>query len=248
MAFQEYIIEIDYDRQCLTFYKPCYFWEHKSLDGFTTLRMDVKNTIPLIEVSILTNDATFLPLILMLDTGAGNALSLNPSSMPGYSIPVSSRDGNMNGKVGWIREVLFGPFQPHDVLADCDDNQPVANNKEGVGHNGSLGEEFLRRFNMILDYPDKMIHIMRNSDFEDGFHHDMSGLEILAPDPCEHRYLITGVRKQSKAELAGIRPGDEILSINGTPAIQLHLDEIYHDLLDNEGRKIRAHFRPEKYF
>lgn len=75
----------------------------------------------------------------------------------------------------------------------------------------------------------------------------MSGLEILAPDPFEHLYFIAGVRKQSKAELAGIRPGDEILSINGTPTIQLHLDEIYHNLLGNEGKKIRAHFRLEKY-
>jgi len=265
-AFQEYIIEIDYDRQCLTFYKPGYFREHKDLDGYTTLQMDVKNTIPFIMASILTNDTCFLPVTLMLDTGAGNALSLHTRSMPGYSIPVNSRDvkfghsinGNIKGRVGRIKEVHIGTFQLHDVLVYYPDNLPITFNREEGGHHGSLGAEFLRRFDMILDYPDKKIHIMKNSAFGDAFHYDMNGLEILAPDPFKHRYLIAGVRTQSRAELAGIRPGDEILSINGTPAIQLNLDEIYHNLFGNEGKKIRlellregkkirARFRLEKY-
>lgn len=110
-----------------------------------------------------TNDAIYLPLILILDTGTGNALSLNTSSMPGYSIPVDGRAGNISGKVGRISELLIGPFQLHGVPVSYIYNQIVTNNKEETGHNGSLGAEFLRRFNMILDYPDKNIHIMRTA-------------------------------------------------------------------------------------
>lgn len=62
---------------------------------------------------------------------------------------------------------------------------------------------------------------------------------ILIPVPDEHRYIIAGIRKQSGAERAGIMPGDEIISINGIPVIQLNLDEIHHLLLGDEGRKIR---------
>jgi len=131
-------------------------------------------------------------------------------------------------------------------------------NKAVQGHNGSLGSEFLRRFNMILDYPDKKIHIMANSAFHDEFHYDMSGLEIQVPVPDKHRYIIAGIRKQSRAEMAGIRTGDEILTINGTPITQLNLDEIYKYLLRDDGKKIRlellregikfrANFRLERY-
>ena len=99
---------------------------------------------------------------------------------------------------------------------------------------------------------------MANNAFDDEFHYDMSGLEILVPVPDEHRYIIAGIRKQSRAELAGISSGDEILTINGIPTIQLNLDEIYKCLLGNdgnkirlellrEGKRIRASFRLEKY-
>ena len=58
--------------------------------------------------------------------------------------------------------------------------------------------------------------------------------------------------------MAGIRTGDEILTINGTPITQLNLDEIYKYLLRDDGKKIRlellregikfrANFRLERY-
>jgi C-terminal processing protease CtpA/Prc len=86
----------------------------------------------------------------------------------------------------------------------------------------------------------------------------MSGLYIHIPVPDEHQYIIAGIREQSRAELAGIKPGDEILSINGTPASRLNLHEIYKSLHGNQGKKIRmellrkderirANFRLEKY-
>ncbi len=246
-AFQEYMIEIDYDRRLLTFYEPGYFREHKNLDGYSSLRIDIKNAAPFIDATIFTNDGTSRPVKLMLDTGAGNALSLDTGSLPGYSIPDSSRDGylgcsingNIEGKVGRIRGMDIGPFHLQDVLVSYPDSQVVLLNEAVQGRNGSLGSELLRRFNMILDYPDKKIHIMANSAFDDEFHYDMSGLEILVPVPDEHRYIIAGIRKQSRAELAGISPGDEILTINGIPTIQLNLDEIYKYLLGNDGKKIR---------
>jgi len=265
-AFLDYVIEIDYDRRLLTFYHAGNFKKHKNLDGFASLQMNIKNATPFITATIYTNDTSSRPVKLMLDTGAGNALSLDPGSLPGYSIPEGSREGylgcsiigNIEGKVGRIAGMDIGPFHLQDVLVSYPDSVAVKIDEDVKRHNGSLGADFLRRFNMILDCPDKKIHIMANNSFEEKFYFDMSGLEILVPVPDEHRYIIAGIRTQSSAEPAGIRPGDEILSINGTPAIQLNLDEVYNCLLGDDGRrirlellregkKIRANFRLEKY-
>jgi hypothetical protein len=265
-AFQDYMIEIDYDRRLLTFYEPRYFRENKNLDGYASLPMDIKNAAPFIRATIFTPDNSSLPVELMLDTGAGNALSLDTGSLPGYSIPDGSVDdflgcsinGNIKGKVGRISGMDIGPFHLTDVLVSYPESQTAVFTETANEPNGSLGAAFLRRFNLIIDYPDRKIHLIANSAFDDEFHYDMSGLEILVPDPIEHRYLISGIRKQSKAALAGIRPGDEILSINGTSTIQLNLDDIYNYLLGNdgqkirlellrEGEKIRTSFRLEKY-
>jgi len=265
-AFQDYMIEIDYDRQLLTFYEPHYFREHKNLDGYASWPMDIKNAVPIINATIHTSDEFSFPVELMLDTGAGNALSINAGSLPGYVIPEGSVDGflgcsisgNIKGKVGRISGMDIGPYHLTDVLVSYPESQTVVITETVNEPNGSLGAAFLRRFNLIINYPDKKIHLLANSAFDDEFQYDMSGLEILVPDPIEHRYLISGIRKQSKAALADIRPGDEILSINGTSTIQLNLDDIYNYLNGNDGRKIRlellregekfrASFRLEKY-
>ena len=265
-AFQEYMIEIDFERWLITFYEPGYFSVNRSLDGYTSLRMDIKNAAPFINATIFTNDGEIRQVKLMLDTGAGNALSLDAGSLPGFPIPEGSRDcylgcsinGNIEGKVGRISGMDIGPFHLQNLLVSFPDSHAVVFDETMHGRNGSLGSELLRRFNLILDYPAKKIHIMPNKSFNDEFHYDMSGLEIQIPVPDEHRYIIAGIRKQSRAELAGIRPGDEILSINGTPAVKLNLDEIYKSLQGNHGKKIklellrediriRANFRLEKY-
>jgi len=265
-AFQDYMIEIDYDRRLLTFYEPHYFRENKNLDGYASWPMDIKNAVPIINATIHTPDEFSFPVELMLDTGAGNALSLDAGSLPGYAIPDGSVDdflgcsinGNIKGKVGRISGMDIGPFHLTDVLVSYPETQTAVITERVNEPNGSLGAAFLRRFNLIINYPDKKIHLLANSAFDDEFHYDMSGLEILVPDPIEHRYLISGIRKQSKAALADIRSGDEILSINGTSTIQLNLDDIYNYLNGNDGRKIRLEllregekirtsFRLEKY-
>jgi hypothetical protein len=218
-AFQEYMIEIDFERLLITFYEPGYFSVHRGLDGYTTLQMDIKNATPFINTTIFTNDGLIRSVKLMLDTGAGNALSLDAGSLPEYSIPEGSRDcylgyninGIIEGKVSRIKGMDIGPFHLQDLLVHFPDYQSVVLTETVPWQNGSLGSEVLRRFNLILDYPDKKIHIMANKAFNDEFHYDMSGLEIQIPVPDEHRYIIGRIRKQSRAELAGIRPGDEIL-------------------------------------
>ena len=265
-AFSAYIIEIDYERQQLIIYQPGYFWKHKSLDGYATLQMEIMDGIPLVNATIFPEKRTSYPVRLILDTGAGNALILKAGTLPGYTLPAASRDcylgcginGNIRGKVGRIWGVDLGPFHLGDVPVSYPDSQAFLPEVTFPRQNGSLGSEFLRRFDMILDFPGKKIHIKPNSNFEDVFHYDMSGLEILVPVPDEHRYIIGNIRAGSGAESAGIRTGDEILSINGIPSARLSLDEIYNKLLGKAGTKIRmvllredkrlrASFRLERY-
>jgi hypothetical protein len=265
-SFSAYVIEIDYIRQHLTFYIPEFFRESANLDGYTSLPLDMQHGAPSINATILPGYGRTYPVKLIIDTGAGNALSLDTGSLPGYSIPEGSRDcylgcninGNVKGKIGRMEGMEIGPYHLQDILVSYPDPQSVPYKVAVQGINGSLGSEFLRRFKIILDLPAKKIHIMANNAIEDDFQYDMSGLEILAPAADEPRYIIAGVRSQSNAALAGIRPGDEILTINGIPSSRLNLDAIYRNLLGTDGKKIwlellrdgtklRANFRLEKY-
>jgi len=45
--------------------------------------------------------------------------------------------------------------------------------------NGSLGGNILRRFKIIMDYPNKKITLKKNSSFKDDFYYNMSGIELV---------------------------------------------------------------------
>ena len=71
------------------------------------------------------------------------------------------------------------------------------------------------------------------------FRYNMSGLEVMTPVPDQRKYMIARVRDDSRAALAGVRAGDEIISINGVQVSAYNLDQVYKSMLGREGKKIR---------
>jgi C-terminal processing protease CtpA/Prc len=108
--------------------------------------------------------------------------------------------------------------------------------------NASLGSEVLRRFNVVLNLPNNETYLSPNNCFGKPFNYNMSGIEVITPVPDARTYIVSRVRTNSAAEAAGIRTGDELLSINGVSISAFDLDGIYSSLLGREGKKIKLRF------
>src|SRR5690606_41024117 len=52
-------------------------------------------------------------------------------------------------------------------------------------------------------------------------------------------YRVSGIRKNSPAELAGVKVGDELVKINGTTAGNLSLSKIMSKLQSHPGNEVR---------
>ncbi len=174
-AFEEYIIAIDYDQRQLILYQPGFFNQHMDLDGYTSFRLDIGG-IPCIMATIETLKNGARPVKLMLDTGAGHALTLD--TLPEDSIAEGCREGylgfgingNIKGKVGRLKGMDIGPYHLQDVPVFYPDPLAVLPGRAGWEPNGSLGAELLRRFNLIIDYPGNKLHMQANTHYEDEFH------------------------------------------------------------------------------
>ena len=76
---------------------------------------------------------------------------------------------------------------------------------------GQIGNDLLRRYNLVKNYPKNEIHIYPNKFYQEPFDYSYSGMEL---------YLIDGVVRvgflapASPAAQAGIELGDEIIAIN----------------------------------
>jgi C-terminal processing protease CtpA/Prc len=97
-----------------------------------------------------------------------------------------------------------------------------------------MGNDILRRFNVILNYPEQTIHIKPNIHFNEFFDYSYTGLGI---------YLINGeirvvdIVKGSPGDKAGFQEGDVIFSVesNFTKNIQ-----VYKNLFQNALGKIKV--------
>ncbi len=155
----------------------------------------------------------------LYDMGAGVCMLFNKDFVDDSSFldrkkKVWTKEGEgLGGKIDMelrvIREVKVGPYKFRNVPVYVFDDEYNVTNYPFMG--GLIGNDILRRFNVILNYAQGDIHITPNSQFGQNFDYSYSGVEL---------YLINGmiiigdVAKGSPAEAAGCQEGDEVLGVN----------------------------------
>ncbi|MBS1656166.1 MAG: PDZ domain-containing protein, partial [Bacteroidetes bacterium] len=108
-----------------------------------------------------------------------------------------------------IKELKLGPykFRKIPVYLFSDDNNIT--NYPYLG--GILGNDILRRFNVILNYEKRSFYLMPNSHFNEPFDYSYTGLELYWVAGV---ILVGDVAKDSPAEKAGLKEGDIVLGVN----------------------------------
>ena len=108
-----------------------------------------------------------------------------------------------------IKEVKLGPYRFRNVPVHIFDD---VNNVSSYPYMGGLiGNDILRRFNVILNYAKSDIYITPNSHFTEPFDYSYSGVELYLIDGL---ILVGDVAKGSPAETAGLKEGDQVLAVN----------------------------------
>jgi predicted metalloprotease with PDZ domain len=76
---------------------------------------------------------------------------------------------------------------------------------------GLIGNDILRRFNVVLNYDRRDIYLMPNSHFNEQFDYSYTGIELYYIDG---KILVGDVAKDSPAEKAGLQEGDVVVAVN----------------------------------
>lgn len=189
-------------------------------------------------------DSSAQILKLVLDTGAGHALSLETDAVPSRIAVPTARlpadlgrglTGIVRGHLGRVDSLRLGRYQLRAVLTSFPTPNPLAARLDEP-RDGNLGYELLKRFTLIVDYPHREILLRPNTHFREPFEHDMCGLELRASGPDFRRYVAATVAPASAAEKAGIVPDDELVSVNFINVNILSFNQIFLLLHASEGR------------
>jgi hypothetical protein len=117
--------------------------------------------------------------------------------------------GRIEMELTTMRQLRIGPYRFRQVPINIfDDDFNVTNYPDWAG---LIGNDLLRRFQVVLNYPAKEMHLLPNRFFSDPFDYSYSGLELyLINNKIRVGYLAPG----SPAAAAGLELGDEVVAVN----------------------------------
>ncbi len=234
--FSRYIVAINFDSSYIEVYSP---GKIRYPNQGTTLH-PVFTALPIQWVNI--KDKKKLGYNYYFDTGAGLCFLMSEQFAQDSSIllsrrkPVLTQAQGMGGKLQMrltvVKEIKIGPYRFRHVPTYLYDDQYNVTSFPFTG--GLIGNDLLRRFNMVLNYPKREIHLSPNSHFSEGFDYAYTGLGIYY---VEGKIMVEDVIEGSPAAKAKFMVGDEIFSVNNNFS---HNIMAYKTILQNPNEDVKV--------
>jgi Aspartyl protease len=207
-----YVFNINFDSSKIFVYS---IGKHKYENGGTFLKPTFTK---LLYQPFLVKDKNTLKSNFYFDTGAGLNLLVTESFVKENNFLLSRRKplitqvqglgGKKKMRLTVIKKLKFGPYVFRQVPTNLyDDDENVINYPHIAG---LIGNDILRRFNITLNYAAKEIHLIPNSNYGDGFDYAYTGLSLYS---FEGKIIIDDIIKDSPAEKAILKNGDEIIGV-----------------------------------
>lgn len=274
--FKDFVVEINYSRRKMMFYLPESYKKRKCKSCLEKAVFFNQNK-PNVNATY-KDDGIEKEINLLLDSGSSDALWLFESDS--ILVPEEAFDdylgvginGSIYGKRAKVDEFSVGDFRLDSVHSAYPDLTSIKDSEAIKNRNGSIGGEIMRRFNLVVNYPEKYVRFKKNRYFKDPFNYNMSGLTLehgsftIFKEITDHNvlhisqkesgdalrktlpnsynfilervYRVAEIREGSPAKEAGMKVGDEIVEINGTPAYKYKLDQLYKLFQSKEGKVI----------
>ncbi|VAW19184.1 hypothetical protein MNBD_BACTEROID01-1068 [hydrothermal vent metagenome] len=244
--FKDYIVKIDYINERIHLYKPEYYkYRDRKKDIVMPIHFEANK--PYVRTSIVMHDLTEVPVKLLIDTGASDAIWLSTKSDNRIKLPErhvetflgTGLNGDIYGKKGRIGGIWVGPLILPEPIVAFPESELIDRIITSNDRNGTLGAEILRRFTVTIDYRNKRLTLHPTSKIKDPFNYNMSGMEVINPIPGLPIFTVTNIRKDSPAFFAGIKEDDQILSVNHLRRMSLSLNDIHLLFQSKEDKKIK---------
>ena len=226
------VMEIDYAAGVLHLYDSEAYKYGGSGEKFD---LEFSHGVPVIDASVSIDNGGNLPIKMLVDTGAAQLLLFTFSHKelrePRRIIKGSDKllskgfTGIVRGSTGRITRLRLGKHALEGVITSFPDEKSWGS--AGVlGQNGMIGNDVLKRFFVVFDYPRQRMYLEPGRRFVDPFDWDMAG--VITETTSEGTLEVIDVIVGSPAIESDIRPGDAIVAIDGRPVTRLTDDEVWN--------------------
>jgi hypothetical protein len=231
-----YIVKVDFETLVIEIYEPGSI--KYPPNGY--LLHPLFTALPILPLRIKDEKTTIANFYL--DSGAGLCFLLSKEFVTDsaflmkkrkfVSIQAEGLGGKKRMELTVIQEVKLGPYHFRKVPTNILDDEYNATSYPYIG--GLLGNDILRRFNIVYNYPKKEIHLLPNKHYKDEFDYSYTGLSIYY---INDKIVVDDVIKGSPADRAGIKVNDVILAVNNNFSNNITQ---YKNILQSAGEKVKV--------
>ncbi len=249
--FSNFIVEVDYNKEKVRFHNIVKFQERyeelKSKSDWYLIPVEIDDKKLYLNAEIIQSDSSKIKTRLVVDSGASHGVFLYPETSDKIQVPKNTIDsylgtglaGDIEGEIGKAYELRVGQIKMGSPVISFPDSKHIEQALKFGNRNGSIGSEFLRRFTVIYNYSDSTMLLKPNRYFREKFTYNTSGIEITTPYLSLPYYVVSKIREDSPAEVAGIKEGDIIIEIGYKKVYEYTLDEI-RDIFQGTSGNVRV--------
>ena len=242
--FSRFVVRVNYDAKTIDLLEPSeYLYEGSG----AKVPFILEGGCPHLASSITVPTVPAIEADLIVDAGAADNVNLTspfvkahrllelarkvpagrPNTMAGSENEFFAQT-SVRGKLGGI---TLGTFTLNDIPSNLMVGMKGA--YASTSFSGTIGEGVLHRFNTVYDYSRSAMILQPNAEFSKPFPARKTfGATLLSDGPSYTQFTVTGVRKASPAEAAGLRKDDAIVAADGRPAAELRLVDLRKILAD----------------
>ena len=230
------VLEVDYSAKEVTFHAS----ETFTYEGpGERLPFTLQNNHPHIRAEVLLAESSASGTF-MVDTGARMALYLNRLFTERHGVKdavpkvlelpaqISGVGGASRESVARLPGVRLGAYEFTEIVTTLSESTSGSLETDALA--GLIGGDLLKRFRVFFDYGNQEMILEPNAELNAPFVHDASGLRLVAENL--ERIIVQAVLANSPAERAGLRAGDVLGKVDGTPTDDYALNDIRELLME----------------
>jgi hypothetical protein len=197
-------------------------------------------SIPIEQVRVI--DSRALSASFYLDTGAGLSFLMSQDFVTDSSVIKKRRKllltqaeglgGKKRMKITITRHIKFGPYLFKNVPTYIMEDKYNVTSYPYLG--GLIGNDILKRFNTILNYPKREVHVLPNNHFTDLFDYSYMGMSLYF---INEKVMVDDVIEGSPADKAGFKKDDVIIAVGKNFSNNLM---IYKTMLQGAADKVKV--------
>jgi hypothetical protein len=183
--FRDNLVRIDYASKKLTIYKNTDVIREKLNKKFKKTPITIERYKPYLAANITLNGSV-VPVKLLIDIGNSDSVWLFQNLSDKIKVPSKNFEdflgkgfsGDIEGKRARISNFSFDKYSFSSPIVAFPDSSSIKNVRMVPNRLGSIGGEILKRFSVVFDYKNSELYLKRNSNYNDPFIYNESGVEI----------------------------------------------------------------------